>query len=375
MGNRDDRFDNPKSARGGHLRASFILASSGPYLTELRSPAPARTLHPLGRRAHAAEPASRLADSLLALMTLEEKLGQLTMAPAEWNQTGPGAAAGGEQQVREGKIGSFLGLWGAAATRRMQRIAVEESRLHIPLLFGQDVIHGWRTVFPVPLAEAASFDPTAVQGAARIAAIEASGYGIHWTFAPMVDIARDPRWGRIVEGAGEDPHLGSVMAAARVRGFQGTGHSLARAASSHAEHAARHGQALRGLRRRRGRARLQHGRCLGAHALGGLPAPFEAAVRAGAGSIMAAFNDIGGTPAHASRWLLTDVLRRRWGFKGIVVSDWTGVEELLRHGIAATRTEAAARALEAGVDIEMSSDLYRTDLPAAVRTGRVPVQP
>ena len=305
-----------------------------------------------------------LADSILSRMTLEEKLGQLTMAPAAWNQTGPAAPTGGEQQVREGKVGSFLSFWGAAATRRMQHIAAEESRLGIPLLFAQDVIHGWRTVFPVPLAEAASFDPPAVERAARIAAIEASAHGIHWTFAPMVDIARDPRWGRVVEGAGEDPHLGSVMAAARVRGFQGTDLSAANTLLATAKHFAAYGAAEGG--RDYNTADVSERTLWEVY----LP-PFEAAVAAGAGSIMAGFNDIGGTPAHASRWLLTDVLRGRWGFKGMVVSDWTGVEELLRHGIAASRDEAAARALDAGVDIEMSSDLYRTDLPTAVRTGRV----
>lgn len=317
------------------------------------------------------DPGSRLVDSLLALMTFEEKLGQLTMAPAEWNQTGPAAAAGGEDQVRKGQIGSFLSFWGAAATRRMQRIAVEESRLHIPLLFSHDVIHGWRTVFPVPLAEAASFDPEAVEHAARIAAVEASAHGLHWTFAPMVDIARDPRWGRVVEGAGEDPHLGSVMAAARVRGFQGdpshrSGQAFAATNTLIAtpKHFAAYGAAEGG--RDYNTADVSERALWEVY----LP-PFEAAVRAGAGSIMAAFNDIGGTPAHASQWLLTDVLRRRWGFQGMVVSDWAGVEQLGSHGIAATRAEAAARAVEAGVDIEMSTDLFRTDLAAAVRSGRV----
>ncbi len=297
-------------------------------------------------------------------MTLDEKLGQLTMAPAEWNQTGPTAAAGGEDQVRKGLLGSFLGFWGAAATRRMQRVAVEESRLHIPLLFAQDVIHGWRTVFPVPLAEAASFDPASVEAAARIAAVEATGYGIHWTFAPMVDIARDPRWGRIVEGSGEDPYLGSVMAAARVRGFQGKDLSAANTMLATPKHFAAYGAAEGG--RDYNTADVSERTLWEVY----LP-PFEAAVRAGAGSIMAAFNDIGGTPAHASRWLLTDVLRRRWGFTGMVVSDWAGVEQLGAHGIAATREEAAARALDAGVDIEMSTDLYRTTLPAAIRAKRV----
>jgi len=307
---------------------------------------------------------SRLPDSLLALMTLEEKLGQLTMAPAEWDQTGPRASGGGDRQVQEGRIGSFLNFWGAAATRRMQHVAVEDSRLHIPLLFAHDVIHGWRTVFPVPLAEAASFDTTAVEGAARIAAVEASAHGVHWTFAPMVDIARDARWGRVVEGSGEDPFLGSAMAAARVRGFQGDDLASPATLMATAKHFAAYGAAEAG--RDYNVADVSERTLWEVY----LP-PFEAAVRAGTGSIMAAFNEIGGTPAHASEWLLGDVLRERWGFGGLVVSDWTGVEELLRHGVAADRPEAAARALGAGVDIEMSSTTY-VALAPAVRAGGFP---
>jgi beta-glucosidase len=299
---------------------------------------------------------SRLPDSLLALMTLEEKIGQLTMAPAGWDQTGPQAPAGGDERVRQGRVGSFLSFWGAAATRRMQRVAVEQSRLHIPLLFAHDVIHGWRTVFPVSLAEAASFDTVAVEGAARIAAVEASAHGVHWTFAPMVDIARDARWGRVVEGAGEDPFLGSAMAAARVRGFQGEDLASPSTVMATAKHFAAYGAAEAG--RDYNVADVTERTLWEVY----FP-PFEAAVRAGAGSVMAAFNEIGGTPAHASRWLLGDVLRERWGFRGLVVSDWTGVEELLKHGIAADRAEAAARALGAGVDIEMSSTTYFDLLP------------
>jgi len=307
---------------------------------------------------------SNLPDSLLTLMTLEEKLGQLTMAPAEWDQTGPRAAGGGDRQVREGRIGSFLNFWGAAATRRMQHVAVEESRLHIPLLFAHDVIHGWRTIFPVSLAEAASFDTAAVESAARIAAVEASAHGVHWTFAPMVDIARDARWGRVVEGAGEDPFLGSAMAAARVRGFQGDDLASPATLMATAKHFAAYGAAEAG--RDYNVADVSERTLWEVY----FP-PFEAAVRAGAGSIMAAFNEIGGTPAHASEWLLGDVLRERWGFRGLVVSDWTGVEELLRHGVAANRPEAAARALGAGVDVEMSSTTY-VDLAPAVRAGGFP---
>ncbi|MFL5575169.1 MAG: beta-glucosidase BglX, partial [Gemmatimonadaceae bacterium] len=306
-------------------------------------------------------------------MTLDEKLGQLTMAPAEWNQTGPQAPAGGERQVREGRIGSFLSFWGAAPTRRMQRIAVEESRLHVPLLFAQDVIHGWRTVFPVPLAAAASFDTALVERAARGAAEEATAFGIHWTFAPMVDIARDPRWGRVVEGAGEDPRLGAAMAAAQVRGYQGGptpggGRAPADPTTLIAtpKHFAAYGAAEGG--RDYNSAEVSERALWEVY----LP-PFEAAVRAGAGALMPGFDDLAGTPAHASDWLLGDVLRGRWRFGGLVVSDWAGIEQLQAHGVAATGAEAAARALAAGVDVDMADGLYARDLPAALRAGLVPM--
>ena len=348
------------------LGAGVLPACAGrPVVTA--PPAPAERAAAAGPAdvTRADDRATRLTDSLLALMTLDEKLGQLRQAPAEWNQTGPGAPAGGDQLVREGKIGSFLSFWGAAATRRMQRIAVEESRLGIPLLFAQDVIHGWRTVFPVPLAEASSFDPDAVERASRIAAVEATAYGIHWTFAPMVDIARDPRWGRVVEGAGEDPYLGSAIAAARVRGFQGDDLAAPNTMLATAKHFAAYGAAEGG--RDYNTAEVSERTLLEVY----LP-PFEAAVRAGAGSVMSSFNDIGGTPAHGSSWLLGDVLRGRWRFEGLVVSDWAGVEEMMAHGIAATRAEAGRRALEAGVDVEMASTIYGTDLPGLVRSGRLP---
>jgi beta-glucosidase len=308
---------------------------------------------------------SRVADSILALMTLEEKLGQITQAPAGYGQTGPMVDAGGEQQVKEGKLGSFLSLWGADVTRRMQRIAVEQSRLKIPLIFGYDVIHGMRTIFPVPLAMAATFDSTAAVRMARVSAVEASAMGVHWTFAPMVDLARDARWGRIVEGAGEDPFLGSVMAAAQVRGFQDDNVASPTSLLATAKHFAAYGAAEAG--RDYNVASLSERDLWDLY----LP-PFRAAVRAGVGSLMASFNEINGTPAHASDWLLTDVLRRHWGFRGLLVSDWTGVWELMNHGIAADSLTAARRALRAGVDMEMSSTLYRNKLAVEVRAGRIP---
>src|SRR5688572_21667941 len=222
-------------------------------------------------------------DSILRLLTLEEKVGQLTQMTGRWSDTGPRVREGGEADIRAGRVGSFLGVFGAAYTLEMQRIAVEESRAHIPLLFAHDVIHGFRTIFPVSLAEAASWNVAAVERSARIAAIEAAAHGLHWTFAPMVDIARDPRWGRIVEGAGEDPVLGSVMAAARVRGFQGTDLTQPNTILATAKHFVAYGGAEGG--RDYNVADISERTLRETY----LP-PFRAAVAAGAQSVMAAFN-------------------------------------------------------------------------------------
>lgn len=302
-------------------------------------------------------------DSVLARMTLPEKLGQVTQFAGQWGQTGPRVETATEAQVRRGEVGSFLSVYGVEPTRRLQRVAVEESRLKIPLLFAQDVIHGFRTVFPVPLAEAASWDPRMVEAAARIAAWEASAYGIHWTFAPMVDVARDPRWGRIVEGSGEDPYLGSVMAAARVRGFQGTDLRAPTSIAATAKHFAAYGAAEGG--RDYDVADISPRTLRETY----LP-PFHAAVCAGAQTFMASFNEIGGVPAHGSRALLTDLLRGEWGFRGLVVSDWAGIQEMMPHGVAGTRGEAARLGLHAGVDVDMVSEVYWKDLGGEIQAGR-----
>ena len=313
--------------------------------------------------------ASQFADSVLRLMTLEEKISQLNQVPGQGTQTGPRVPAGGEAMVRAG-IGSFLGIFGADYTRELQRIATRESRMKIPLLFGLDVIHGFRTIYPIPLAEAASFDSARVEASARQAAVEATAHGITWTFAPMVDIARDPRWGRISEGSGEDPYLGSVLAAARVRGFQGgdkgTGLGAPDALLSTVKHFAAYGGAEGG--RDYNSVELSERTLWETY----LP-PYEAAVRAGAATVMPSFNDIGGTPAHASDWLLGDVLRDRWGFKGVVISDWAGIEELIPHGVAANKGDAGILGIRAGIDIDMSDVVYVDSLAAAVRTNRVPI--
>src|SRR5881398_2640461 len=315
-------------------------------------------VRPLSAQRPAAEPQI---DSLLARMTLEEKLGQL-------NQVSVDGQPNAEQLdlARKGLVGSFLNLAGADATHAAQHVAVTESRLHIPLVFGQDVIHGYRTIFPIPLGEVASWDPEAVEAAAHVAAREAAAAGVHWTFAPMVDIARDPRWGRIAEGSGEDPYLGSAMAAARVRGFQGSDPRAPDAVLATVKHFAAYGGAEGG--RDYNTVDLSERTLREVY----LP-PYHAAIDAGAGSVMTSFNEIGGIPSTASPWLMTTLLRREWGFKGFVVSDWTAVAELLNHGVAGSRADAGKLALEAGVDMDMVSRIYVSDLPALVRAGRIPV--
>ena len=299
--------------------------------------------------------ASQFADSVLKLMTLEEKLGQLNQLPGYGTQTGPRAPQGGERLIRAGAVGSFLGIFGADYTRELQRIATQESRLKIPLLFALDVIHGFRTIYPVPIAEAASFDPARAEFSSRQSAVEATAHGLHWTFAPMVDIARDARWGRIVEGAGEDPYLGGVMAAARVRGFQGGDATLqfgtADVMLATVKHFAAYGGAEGG--RDYNSVELSERTMWETY----LP-PYEAAVKAGAAIVMTSFNDLGGIPAHMSEWLLADVLRGRWGFKGVVVSDWGGIGEMMNHGVAATKGDAGILALRAGVDVDMADGIY-----------------
>src|SRR5262245_26741918 len=296
-------------------------------------------------------------DSLLARMTLEEKLGQLNLLTA----AGQNGTASADQiaLVRAGKVGGLFNVVGAENTAAAQRVAVTESKLKIPLLFGLDVIHGFRTIFPIPLAEAGSFDPEAAQATARAAGLEAAAAGINWTYAPMVDIARDPRWGRIAEGAGEDTYLGSVMAAARVRGFQENIFATAK-------HFAGYGAAEAG--REYAATEISQRTMREVY----LP-PFKAAVDAGVETIMSAFNEIAGVPASGNAWLTDTVLRREWRFKGFVVSDWTSIAELIPHGVAGGPSEAGRRALTAGVDMDMQSSIYVDSLAGLVRANRIPM--
>ena len=307
----------------------------------------------------------RRIDVLLRQMTLAEKIGQLTQYSAG-APTGPGTGrAGYSDQVAQGEIGSFLNLSGAAQTNALQRIAVERSRLKIPLLFGLDIIHGYHTIFPVPLGLASTWDPELLERAARVAAKEATAEGIRWTFSPMVDIARDARWGRIVEGAGEDPYLGSVMAAASVRGYQGARLDSADSLAACAKHFVGYGAAEAG--RDYNAADMSEHRLRQVY----LP-PFAAAVRAGAASVMSAFNSLNAVPATADAMTLTRILRQEWGFRGLVVSDWNAVEELIAQGIATNGATAARKALLAGVDMDMESGLYQHSLRDLVRSGALP---
>jgi beta-glucosidase len=284
------------------------------------------------------------ADALLAQMTLEEKAGQLSQY---FYIPFPGQGEFLEAEVRAGRAGSLLFVADPRETNRLQRLAVEESRLHIPLLFGFDVIHGLRTIFPVPLALAASWDPALVERVQAVAAREARAVGIHWAFAPMVDIARDPRWGRIVEGAGEDPYLGAQMAAAQVRGFQGPGIGAPDHIVAGPKHYIGYGAALGG--RDYDEVSLSESALRNVY----LP-PFAAAVAAGAGNIMTSYVGIDGVPGAADRRLITDVLRGELGFTGFVVSDANSVADLVTHGFARDERDAAARALGAGLDMEMA---------------------
>ena len=305
-------------------------------------------------------------DSVLRLMTLEEKIGQLNQYSGDWNHTGPITKDGDKQsQIRKGQLGSMLNIVGVDHTSTLQELAMQ-SRLKIPLLFGQDVIHGLKTTFPIPLAEAASWDIPAIERSARIAAKEAAATGIHWTFAPMVDISRDPRWGRVMEGAGEDPFLGSVIAKARVKGFQGNGLGRLDAVMACAKHFAAYGAAIGG---RDYNSVDMSERML--HEVY-LP-PFKAALDAGVATFMNAFNDLNGVPATGNRYLQRTLLKGQWKFNGFVVSDWGSVGEMIAHGFVQDNREAAKVAITAGSDMDMESRSYLHNLADLVKQQQVPI--
>jgi beta-glucosidase len=326
-------------------------------LTALKLPAqqPGMSVHLPGADSRA----TQFANELLGRMTLEEKLGQMTQIAFQ-----EADSVTHDERIRKEQAGSFLFVTNPVEINRLQHIAVDQTRLHIPLIFGFDVIHGFSTIYPVPLALAASWDPSQAEQAQRMAAKEASAVGIKWTFAPMVDIARDPRWGRIMEGAGEDPYLGSRMAEAEVRGFQGDTLGDSDRILASVKHFAGYGAADGG--RDYDSSNISDEQLWNVY----LP-PFHAAVEAGVGTVMSAYMDLNGVPATGNRFLLHDVLREKWGFQGFVVSDWNSVESLATHGFAADPADAAVRAVNAGVDMEMTSHVFRDYLQAAVKNGSV----
>jgi beta-glucosidase len=304
-------------------------------------------------------------ESLLNGMTLEEKIGQLVQYSAG-QATGPGTGRTDyKDMIARGQIGALLNVIDTPLVNEYQHIAVEKSRLHIPLLFGLDVIHGFRTEFPIPLGMASTWDPALVEKASHVAALEASAIGIRWTFSPMVDIARDARWGRIAEGAGEDPYLGSTMAAAYVRGYQGSHLDAPDTMAACAKHYVGYGAAEAG--------RDYNTTEISEHTLRQfyLP-PFHAAVNAGTATLMSAFNSLNAVPSSANPFTLTQVLRKEWGFRGMVVSDWNSIGELVAHGIAADDATAARKAFLAGVDMDMTSSFYHDQLAKLVHSGAVP---
>ncbi|MBK6620297.1 MAG: glycoside hydrolase family 3 C-terminal domain-containing protein [Saprospirales bacterium] len=312
----------------------------------------------------AGDPYDHRVDSVMATMTLEEKIGQMTLFTSDWDVTGPTLRENYKEDIKAGRTGAIFNAHTAAYNRELQRIAVEESRAKIPLLFGYDVIHGYKTIFPIPLGEAASWDLAAIELAASVAAAEAAASGLHWTFAPMVDIARDPRWGRVMEGSGEDPYLGSLVGRARVRGFQGEGFENGDKVLACVKHFAAYGAAAGG--RDYNTVDMSDRLLRDIY----LP-PYKAAVEEGAYTVMTSFNELDGVPATANRYLLTDILREEWGFKGFVVTDYTSINEMVFHGNVADDKEAGEQSINAGVDMDMQGAVFYNHLKKSIEEGKV----
>jgi len=354
----------PLRYRPPFLFLVLVALFLSPNVRSQNSPVP-YDFHGLPIRSHLADPTiEKKVDALLKQMTLEEKVGQLVQYSVG-TATGPGTGRDRyDDMVEKGEVGSLYNLADVKAANYYQHIAVEKSRLHIPLINGLDVIHGYRTEFPVPLGLASTWDPQIVEKAARIAAQEASAAGVRWTFSPMVDIARDARWGRMTEGAGEDPYLGSQIARAYVRGYQGTNLSAPDSVAACAKHYVGYGAAEGG--------RDYNSTEISEHTLREvyLP-PFYAALDEGGASIMSAFNALNGVPSTANPFTLTEVLRKEWQFPGLAVSDWTSVRELIAHGIANDGATAAFKAFNAGVDMDMQSSLYHEHLVDLVKAGKI----
>ncbi|MDR6922341.1 beta-glucosidase BglX [Chryseobacterium sp. 2987] len=322
----------------------------------------------LGINAYGQKTVDQKVSELLSKMSLEEKVGQLVQYSGFEYATGPqnSNSATVLEEIKKGRVGSMLNVAGAEETIAFQKLALQ-SGLKIPLLFGQDVIHGYRTTFPVNLGQAASWDLRLIEKSERIAATEASAYGIHWTFAPMVDVARDPRWGRVMEGSGEDTYLGTQIGLARIRGFQGKGLGNLDAVMACAKHFAAYGAAVGGRDYNSVDMSLRQ-----LHETY-LP-PFKAAADAGVATFMNSFNDINGIPATANSYILRDLLKGKWNYKGFVVSDWGSIGEMIPHGYAKDAGEAAEKAIAAGSDMDMESHIYMTELPRLVKEGKVNIK-
>jgi beta-glucosidase len=388
-------FHRVERSQRGIKTGVRILIAAGFALALLQSDARAQNDLPYAPPAQAHKEASpsnaqladpaieRRVDALLKQMTLAEKLGQLVQYSGDGVRGADQAAArdvppppgknpvspdspDAMQLLSQGRLGSMLNVVGAETTNAYQHAAVDKSRLHIPLIFGADIIHGYRTVYPVPLGLASTWDPALVTSVTHISAEEATTAGVRWFYSPMVDISRDPRWGRTIEGAGEDAYLGAAMARAYIRGYQGDDLSKPDAVAASVKHFAAYGAAEAG--REYNTTDMSESRLMQDY----LP-PYKAAVQAGAATIMSAFNALNGVPASANRFLLTDVLRDQWGFNGFVVSDYTAIRELINHGIALDGATAARKAFTAGVDVDMMSHLYDAELPAMVNSGQIPM--
>jgi len=303
-------------------------------------------------------------DSLMRVMTLEEKIGQMVLFTSDWTVTGPSMRDGYIEDIRAGRCGNIFNAYTAEYTRELQRIAVEETRLGIPLLFGYDVIHGFRTIFPINLGMSCTWNPASVEESARIAAREAAAAGLHWTFSPMCDICVEPRWGRVSEGAGEDPFLGSALAAAMTRGYQGEDLAADSTVLACVKHYAAYGAPQAG---RDYNTVDMSERWLREFYL----PPYKAAVDAGALSVMASFNELDGVPATANKHLMEDILRNEWGFEGFIVTDYTGINEMVNHGYAADNEDAARLAVNAGIDMDMQGATYMDYLKGLVESGKV----
>jgi beta-glucosidase len=303
-------------------------------------------------------------NALLKQMTLDEKIGQLTLYTTDWGSTGPTIREGYKSDIRSGACGNLFNCHTIGFVRDLQKVAVEETRLKIPLLFGYDVIHGYKTIFPIPLGEAASWDMAAIEKSARVAAIEATAAGLNWTFAPMVDIGRDPRWGRVMEGGGEDTWLGCRIAEARVHGFQGKKLGDTDAMLACVKHYAAYGAPMGGREYNTVDMSERYFREYY------LP-PYEAAVKAGAATVMTSFNDYDGVPASGNKYLLDGILRKEWDFQGFVVTDYTSMNEMVTHGVVVDEKEAGELSLNAGVDMDLQGGIYQRFLKQSLKEGKV----